>query len=286
MALNWKIFTRRPYIQSLSLEEQIRLFQIANEKSIRLRESKFQDFANSNSTSQGAAGDGDTAVVGFTNTRSLAFDGINDQVAYNNSIGNGFSAITVSAWAKFESIDNTYESILSKDGSSQRTWGLARWRSGLGGGVYFMINNGSTTYFSDPSPATDFVPVAGEWNHFIGLYNGAEVKLYVNGNTTPVSNTGATGTINTTTSQVKVGNSDYSEILHGGVDEVGIWNRALTDSEIEQVYNGGAASDLTSLSPLHWWRFEEGSGTTAIDLGSGAVNGTITSATYTTDVPT
>ena len=47
MALNWKIFTQRPYIQSLSLEEQIRLFNIANEKSIRLRESKFQDFANS-----------------------------------------------------------------------------------------------------------------------------------------------------------------------------------------------------------------------------------------------
>ena len=150
-----------------------------------------------------------------------------------------------------------------------------------------MINNGSTTYFSDPSPATDFVPVAGEWNHFIGLYNGAEVKLYVNGNTTPVSNTGATGTIQTTTTNVKVGSSDYNEHLEGGVDEVAIWNRALTDSEIEQVYNGGAPSDLTSLSPLHWWRFEEGSGTTAFDLGSGAVNGTLQHDTsYSTSVGT
>ena len=58
MAINWKIFTQRPYIKSLSLEEQVRLFNIANEKSIQLREQQFIDFANSNSTSQGAAGDG------------------------------------------------------------------------------------------------------------------------------------------------------------------------------------------------------------------------------------
>ena len=56
MPIDWKIFTQRPYIKSLSLEEQMRLFSIANEKSIKLRESSFKDFANSNSTSQGAAG--------------------------------------------------------------------------------------------------------------------------------------------------------------------------------------------------------------------------------------
>ena len=50
MPLDWKIFTQRPYIASLPLEEQVRLFNIANEKSIRLREQRFIDFANSNST--------------------------------------------------------------------------------------------------------------------------------------------------------------------------------------------------------------------------------------------
>ena len=37
MPLDWKIFTQRPYIKSLPLEEQVRLFNIANEKSIRYR---------------------------------------------------------------------------------------------------------------------------------------------------------------------------------------------------------------------------------------------------------
>ena len=72
MALNWKVFTQRLYIASLSLEEQVRLFNIANEKSIRLRESKFQDFASTNSTSQGASGTG-PAEPTFTNKFSLNF---------------------------------------------------------------------------------------------------------------------------------------------------------------------------------------------------------------------
>ena len=45
---------------------------------------------------------------------------------------------------------------------------------------------------------------------------------------------------------------------------------------------------LNSLStpPLSWWRFEEGSGTTANDLGTGGNNGTLTNGTaYSTDVP-
>ena len=37
MALDWKIFTQRPYIKALPLEEQVRLFNIANQKSIRYR---------------------------------------------------------------------------------------------------------------------------------------------------------------------------------------------------------------------------------------------------------
>ena len=89
MPLDWKIFTQRPYIKSLSLEEQVRLFNIANEKSIKLREQRFIDFANSNSTSQGAAGDGDTGVIPYNNTYAINFDGINDYVEIYNGNTDG-----------------------------------------------------------------------------------------------------------------------------------------------------------------------------------------------------
>ena len=47
-----------------------------------------------------------------------------------------------------------------------------------------------------------------------------------------------------------------------------------------------APSDLSTYNPVAWYRFEEGSGTTAIDSGTGGNNGTISGATYSTDVPT
>jgi hypothetical protein len=82
MALDWKIFTQRPYIASLSLEEQTRLFYIANEKSIRYRS---------------RSGTGDTGPT-FTNTFALNFDGTDDYVETNvSATGTDFS---FSCWLK------------------------------------------------------------------------------------------------------------------------------------------------------------------------------------------
>jgi hypothetical protein len=43
---------------------------------------------------------------------------------------------------------------------------------------------------------------------------------------------------------------------------------------------------ISDLSPISWYRFEEGMGTTAIDSGSGGNNGTlINGVSYSTNVP-
>ena len=60
MPLDWKIFTQRPYIKSLPLEEQVRLFHIANEKSINYRRllSEQASQTSNNISLAGSAGDG------------------------------------------------------------------------------------------------------------------------------------------------------------------------------------------------------------------------------------
>ena len=68
-------------------------------------------------------------------------------------------------------------------------------------------------------------------------------------------------------------------------DEVSYFDTTLSQSDVTTIYNGGVPNDLTSLSPLSWWRFE-GSGTTATDSGSGGNNGTLTNGvTRSADVP-
>ena len=65
----------------------------------------------------------------------------------------------------------------------------------------------------------------------------------------------------------------------GKMSNVAIWNSDQS-LEISNIYNSGVPGDLSSLSPLHWYRFEEGSGTTATASGTGGNNGTIIGATY------
>ena len=82
-----------------------------------------------------------------------------------------------------------------------------------------------------------------------------------------------------------IGKFKSTSFLNSSLDEVAIFNTDQT-ANVSTIYNSGVPGDLSSLSPLHWYRFEEGSGTTATDSGTGGNNGTISGATYSTDVPT
>jgi hypothetical protein len=68
----------------------------------------------------------------------------------------------------------------------------------------------------------------------------------------------------------------------GGIaDEIRIWNRELTDQEWYDMRNNNIIpQDSLKLE----WLFDEGSGTEATDTSGNGNNGTITGATYTTDV--
>ena len=78
---------------------------------------------------------------------------------------------------------------------------------------------------------------------------------------------------------------------NGLIDEVAFWDKALSASEISDVYNGGTPGDLSSMSNLtNWWRMGDingQSGVTIADQGSEGADGTlINGPTYSSDVPT
>ena len=71
----------------------------------------------------------------------------------------------------------------------------------------------------------------------------------------------------------------------GELDEIAFWNSDKT-SDLANIFNSGNPNDLSTLSVVNWYRFEEGSGTTATDSGSGANDGTLTNGpSYSTDTP-
>lgn len=86
----------------------------------------------------------------------------------------------------------------------------------------------------------------GKWNHAIFIYENGNsisgVKIYLNGvlQTISYSEFGNQNTILNTTSGLKfrINGSILSQLFIGKIDDIGIWNRALTDQEIKNLYNG------------------------------------------------
>jgi hypothetical protein len=77
------------------------------------------------------------------------------------------------------------------------------------------------------------------WNHFVGVWDGTRLKFYQNGNLVSDVN-GVLGNNNTLinfNSPVEIGRY-LSSSLNGKLDDIAIWNRALTESEIKNIYNG------------------------------------------------
>ena len=72
----------------------------------------------------------------------------------------------------------------------------------------------------------------GAWTHVALTYNGSQLRLYVNG--VQVASGAASGAIQSSTSPLWIGgNQPYGEYFKGLIDDVRVYNRALTPAEIQ-----------------------------------------------------
>ncbi|MDB6023426.1 MAG: Laminin sub domain 2, partial [Pedosphaera sp.] len=111
----------------------------------------------------------------------------------------------------------------------------------------------------------------GQWHHLALVVDNNGGRLYVDGNQTATNTwTGSSGPTSST-NQLQIGK--YSTIvtsLPGVVDEVSVWNVALTPAQLAVYKNTALAGSENGL--LAAWRFNEGSGTMAADLSPFARN--------------
>ncbi|HZF18150.1 MAG TPA: LamG-like jellyroll fold domain-containing protein [Burkholderiales bacterium] len=88
------------------------------------------------------------------------------------------------------------------------------------------------------------------WTHLAATFDGATVKLYVNG--TQVASQAQTTPLTATTGTLQIGADSYGEFFAGRIDEVRIYNRALSVTEIQTDMNtplGGAADTTAPTAP-------------------------------------
>ena len=70
-----------------------------------------------------------------------------------------------------------------------------------------------------------------------------------------ITNTSTTGTLNSVSDTIYIGADPAgANAGQGNIDEVALWNTALSPTDVAAVYNSGSPTDLTSLSPIFWTR--------------------------------
>ena len=170
---------------------------------------------------------------------ALSFNGSTAIVTVSDSASLRLtSAMTLEAWVSPSTVTGAWRDVLYKGNDNYYLEGTSS--SGLPtfggtfGGANANVYGGST------------LPV-NTWSHLAGTYDGATLRLYVNG--ALVSSQTQTGTIATSANPLQIGgDSLYGQYFQGAIDEVRVYNRALTQAEIQADMAaplGGGTPDTT-----------------------------------------
>jgi hypothetical protein len=171
----------------------------------------------------------------FGNANSAySFNGVNDYIQISNSsnfnLANGHS---ISIWFNPNGIQQSV--IIEKFNNT----------NGLGDGgpqlvlrtnqlIDFSIyNNNSGNFLYSNTPST-----SQSWQHIIATWNGNLIRLYQN--SVLIDSIPFSSILNPCIEPMMIGKRAFQSDLHfnGKIDDIGIWNRSLTQQEITTLYNG------------------------------------------------
>ena len=176
--------------------------------------------------------------------QAFSFDGNGDAVTVPHSGSLDLSsAITIEAWVKVDSFTKDWQAIVTKGDSA---WRLHRF--GDSNNVAFGTS-GLTTGNGGPDLAGATDVADGQWHHVVGTYDGTTKALYVDGALD--ASTTASGLISTNAYPVMIGENAELHGRHfdGLIDEVVLYDRALSAEEVEAAFNaGGSGKCRTDLS--------------------------------------
>jgi hypothetical protein len=180
-----------------------------------------------------ASGNGNNGTIsGATWTTSgkygnaLTFNGTNALVTINNAPSLQLtSAMTLEAWVYPTTVSSAWRDVIYKGNDNYYLEGTSKNLS--------LPAMGGT--FGNPIYGTGAL-IANSWAHLAATYDGAMMRLYVNG--VQVSSRAQTGAIATSTNPLQIGgDSLYGQYFAGRIDEVRIYNRALSVAEIQTDMN-------------------------------------------------
>ena len=168
------------------------------------------------------------------------FDGTNDYIQTGDAPSldiSGTSPITEEAWVKIDTIPSTHPyavTMITETGNLDTTYDKGIKITTAGKATFYVYDGSIKEVVGKTTLAT------GTWYHLVGLYNGTNIKIYVNGVDDESASVTATKTYNFTTPQLVISLANViNSYVDGIIDEVRISNTARSAAWIKASYYSG-----------------------------------------------
>ena len=176
------------------------------------------------------------------------------------------SSFTISGWFNQTTLDQ--ERFMFGTRISSVTDNMISCYTWSDGNMYIDLRNGANSYgYFDYSN----VITAGQWFHLVMVFNGSgsanaeRLKSYINGSLQTLSFNFDIPTItNATQGNFRIGGLEgFTQEWLGNIDEVAVFDTALSELEVKQIYNAteivsgvSKTADLDNLTtpPIKWYR--------------------------------
>lgn len=194
-----------------------------------------------------------TGVYAFTEGKvgqGYKFDGVDDyvEIADTDAFSPTAGGFSVSAWVNLDTItppDGSSQEPVSKGSNSNFEWALRAESNGTAAFVLFQADG--TNHCIAAGASTVLAPAT--WYHLTGVWTGSDCELYVNAARLDFNNS-LTGSLTNGTAPLRIGKrASNNRQTKGKVDEVRLYNRALTADEVDQIYKIGATTKINTTLP-------------------------------------
>ena len=184
---------------------------------------------------------------------ALSFDGIDDYVEVPDSDSLDIAgAITMSGWVKANSLSGGSSVLIKGDYNGYYLQTSYVLHVGTGGEIVCVLYG----YWPDDRFATTSSINTGEWYHLAATWDGTtsnadNVKIYIDGELNQSFT--KTNTLRSVPQSVTIGSMKppaYYTALDGYLDEVAIYDRALSPQEIEEYYQGVFRPEVVAIRKI------------------------------------
>jgi len=155
--------------------------------------------------------------------------------------------LTFAAWV-FVDLDSMARKTLAVQGTNVDTDG--NWEIRVRDDGSFTLGNNNV----DGGARSDGGIPVRQWHHVAITFSGGTTKFYIDGALDSEKDFGASS-FNTTSDGIKIGDREYTgdetDDFKGEMDEVRLYDRALTEEEVQELYDGGGGNSptITSVEP-------------------------------------